>query len=309
MKRFRWIVLAAAMIFLLGATLMYTAWRHSYRLDLQRVTFTSPGLDARLDGVTILFATDIHMGSWGWDARRMDKLVTAINELKPDVILLGGDYVGGRCNGAEIFYAGAAGLRARYGVFAVAGNHDYWEDRAHLPELFEQANLHWLRNRNERIEINGAGLRIAGIDDFEEYPADFEAAYQGVPADDFLLLLTHNPDVFGSGSERKEQPFVLARPQGAAIRPDLALAGHTHDGQVRFFGRTLGVPSSYGDRFLAGWQTVNKVPLFISPGVGVSVAPFRLGTTAQLHLITLRSASVGSESVALEAGLERDILR
>jgi predicted MPP superfamily phosphohydrolase len=87
-----------------------------------------------------VFASDIHTGRWR-DRAETDSIIADINAAKPDLIILGGDYVGGRRDGARDFYPAAATLRAPLGVYAIAGNHDYWEDRDNLSEYVQSSGI------------------------------------------------------------------------------------------------------------------------------------------------------------------------
>jgi predicted MPP superfamily phosphohydrolase len=85
--------------------------------------------------------------------------------------------------------------------------------------------------------------------------------------------------------------LVFTNARGQEIRPNLALAGHTHGGQVTVFGRYFWVSSEYGYRYLKGWKKEEGVPIFISNGLGSSVAPLRLGSPAHFEVITFRTAT------------------
>jgi predicted MPP superfamily phosphohydrolase len=207
--------------------------------------------------------------------------------------VLGGDYVGGKRKGADIFYPAAAHLYAPLGVYAIAGNHDYWENKSELADLIEGAGMTFLRNSSARLEVNGAGLWLAAVDDLDAGKPHLEKAYEEVDPDEFLIYLSHNPDFFEQGlTVMREDPNNNAPVKDSAnaevVVPDLALAGHTHGGQVTPFGILLDAPTSYGYRYLTGWRTEDKVPILVSNGVGVSVAPLRLGAPAQMHLFTLK---------------------
>ncbi len=217
--------------------------------------------------------SDVHYHWLDMDSARLDRIVAQVNALKPDVIVLTGDYSGGKAFGA---YEGALSkalgslkhLRARLGVVAVRGNHD---GPRRTPPAFRAAGMVLLVNR----WVDLGPLLIAGLDDSTGH-ADTGAAVAGVPDAKPLVLLGHEPDL------------ALWSPP----RVDLFLAGHTHGGQIRL--PWLGSPTT-GSRFLdahlRGRFTVAGRPLIVSSGLGTSIVPLRYGVPPEVVEITLRPAS------------------
>lgn len=242
-----------------------------------RTDTVAPGAGAGgLDGLRVVFLADVHAGPI-FGTQRMDALVKRVNALEPDVLILGGDYVGGRANGSRIFYPAAARFEARLAKIAVLGNHDVWENGADARRLLEQAGFTVLENENTTLQVGGAELAVAGVEDFETGDADPVRAAQGLPDDAFSILVSHNPDVF---AER------LGETAGTW---DLALAGHTHAGQVTFFGNgTPLMPSAYGERYRSGWRTEHGTPILVTSGVGAVTVPVRLFAPPEVNVITLR---------------------
>ncbi len=119
-------LLGTAAVLATVALIVALAIREARVLGVRRDTLHIPELPSALDGVTLAFLADIHAGPWFGPAR-VAALVERVNELEADVVLLGGDYVGGRHGGAAAFYPEAANLSAKRGVYAVLGNHDEWE--------------------------------------------------------------------------------------------------------------------------------------------------------------------------------------
>jgi uncharacterized protein len=132
------------------------------------------------------------------------------------------------------------------------------------------------------VTRGGNGIVIAGIDDREGSPVVSKAA-EGITTDDFAILLSHGPD-----------PLAEQLPGSGGVF-DLALAGHTHGGQLTAFG--LWAPlsnSTYGNEYLSGWKTIASTPTLVSNGVGTVMLPMRLGAPPQMHVITLRRAETPS---------------
>jgi predicted MPP superfamily phosphohydrolase len=180
-----------------------------------------------------------------------------------------------------------AQLRARIGVVAVLGNHDWWEDEARTRRAFDAAGIPLLDN-GRRILTPGRrlvreaaeGLAVCGVGDLWEDLQDYEHALGGLPAGMTRLLLAHNPDV-------AEEPGLVR----GGRRVDLLLSGHTHGGQVRLPGLgTPLVPSRYGQKYAQGLIQGPVCPVFVSRGIGVSMLPLRCGVSPEIAVLELRTA-------------------
>ncbi len=253
------------------AALAYEA-RH---VRIVRDDFPVARLPRALDGLRIVFISDIHAGPY-FGHQRMRRLVHLVNGLDPDVLILGGDYVGGRRDGASIFYPHAPDFEAKLARVAVLGNHDVWEGADDARRGLEAAGFELLENRNVRVEFGGAVLTLAGVDDlYTGDPSPVRAA-TGVDTADFAILVSHNPDVFRSMLDDTEP------------RWDLLLGGHTHGGQFTLSPNRPEGPARH-HRFRSGWFTENGVPTLISNGVGTVMLPLRFQTPPEVHLITLHA--------------------
>jgi predicted MPP superfamily phosphohydrolase len=198
-------------------------------------------------------------------------------EQEPDLILLGGDYVGGGENDVEYWQAQAGRLQAPLGVLAVLGNHDYAPSPQIARSILETAGAIVLENNSARTTQRGGWLRVAGVADDTGSYADLRGASADITAEEFTILLTHDPD-----------PLAFHLPDTARAY-DLVLAGHTHGGQVTLFGRWAPLaPTDFGTRYLTGWRTEEGVPILVSNGVGVYRAPVRFFAPPQIHVIELR---------------------
>ncbi len=236
------------------------------------------GWPAALNGYRIAFVTDIHVGSPHIDLEKLERIVAETNALRPDLILLGGDYVvddvlGGEKVAIEAIAPALGRLRARDGVYAVIGNHDNWNDGAHIAAVLEAAGVPVLEDRSVRIETPQGGFWLAGVSDFSTAPHDVGKALAG--AGDPLIVLTHGPDVFPQLPDR-----VV-----------LGIAGHTHGGQVYvpFFGRPV-VPSIYGQRFVKGVIREGARTYFVGTGIGTSIWPVRFLTPPEISVLVLSPA-------------------
>lgn len=271
------IALAVAVVGLLGFS-----YAESRRFQVVHHTIDSPKVPESFEGAKIVFLTDIHAGPL-LGHRRMAELVERANSLGPDVLLLGGDNVGGRGSGARIFYPAARSFRASLGKFAVLGNHDVWEGQSDARTGLNDAGFQLLENEAAPVERNGERIYIGGIDDLYTGMPNARAAAREATGS-FSVLLAHNPDAF-----HEELPAT----RGAW---DLALAGHTHGGQLTWFGAHGPiVPSKFGQRYRTGWRTEAGTPILVSNGVGTVTAPLRFFARPEIHVFELRRARKAAE--------------
>ncbi len=241
-----------------------------------------PNWPAECDGIRIAVLADLHVGSPYNGLDKLDKIVDLTLKARPDLILLAGDYVihgvlGGNKVSPEEIAKGLRRLTAPLGVFAVLGNHDWWEDELRIQRALESVGIRVLEDARVAIKWNKCAIQLVGLSDLWEGPRNYRAALAKIPAGMPVLAFTHNPDAFLEISE------VV----------DLMIAAHTHGGQVYFpgLGRPI-VPSKYGQRYAIGHVIENGRHLFVSPGLGTSIIPVRFLVPPEVSLLTIRAARI-----------------
>jgi uncharacterized protein len=273
------LLLAALLLF--AAAFAWGFWLEPQRLVVTRAELKLPGWPRELSGLKVALLSDLHIGSPFWDLPALDRLVERTNAEKPDLVLLAGDYQindvpGGVFVEAEGIARGLGRLRAPLGVYAVLGNHDWWNEGERTRRAFEQNGVHVLEESVQRISHAGAAFYIVGLADQMTRPSAPKATCDNVPAGSPSLLLVHEPDVFESFPR-------------LGMSPSLTLAGHTHGGQVwlPLLGRRV-VPSEYGERYARGHVVENGRHLYVTSGVGTSVLPVRFLVPPEIAVLTLR---------------------
>jgi predicted MPP superfamily phosphohydrolase len=235
------------------------------------VTVELDGLAAGSRPLRIALLADLHVAKLGDTPARLRETVAKVVTFRPDLILIAGDFRAApsvRRYGWRMIVEPLKGLKAPLGVFAVLGNHDY--------EMPRRSRA-WLKSAGVRMLDNEAAragpLTIVGIgDDYTKHArvAVAEAAakrLQGVP-----IALTHDPDILS-----KLSPNV-----------QLALAGHTHCGQVVLpIVGPLDRRSRAARRYLCGVVHEGERTTVITSGLGVSRLPFRLGAPPDFWVITV----------------------
>lgn len=227
------------------------------------------GLPDELVGYRIAFVSDIHYGN-RFGGERLARLIDAVNALGCDAIVLGGDHTLGT---REIppFAKEASALKARHGVYAVLGNHDFFNGRAQSIRTLRKAGIVVL---DETLVETPSGLVIAGINDVRDAFPAMGRFRDILNPDKTTILISHNPD---------------AAEELDLVGFDAILSGHTHGGQITFFGYAPIIPSRYGQRYRSGLVWKDGVPVIVSNGAGYGgmVFRFRLFAPSDIIEITL----------------------
>jgi len=271
----RFLIVACA----LGALALYGFWFEPSSIRV--VEHDIAGADGRAifaQPLRIAVIGDLHAGAPYIDEAKVDRIVALTNDARPDLILLAGDYViqgvvGGEHMAIETVAGKLRSLKAPLGVFAVLGNHDRWEDAAHIEKALTAVGIPVLENRSLEIARDEDSLRLVGLSDSFTTIPNLTNAFAGVPEAERALCFTHSPDIF------------LTLPATCA----LTVAAHTHGGQVwlPWLGRPI-VPSRFGQRYAAGLVHENGKALFVSTGIGTSIIPIRFGVVPEISLLNVR---------------------
>lgn len=256
-------------------------WVEPQRLVVSQSTLTLPAWPAPLRGLKVALLSDLHIGSPHWDVAALARLVERTNAERPDLVLLAGDYqindvIGGKFVEVEPIAEQLGKLQAPLGVFAVLGNHDWWNDGERSRRAFTQHGVRVLEEQAVRLEHRGSAFYLVGLADQMERDSNPRRALAQAEPGAPTLLLVHEPDVFASFPE-------------LGVAPTLTLAGHTHGGQVwlPLLGRRV-VPSRFGARYAYGHVLENDRHLFVTAGVGTSILPVRFLVPPEIALLTLR---------------------
>ncbi len=245
------------------------------RPKVRSVQVPIAGLPAALDGFTIVQISDLHVGP---TIRRgfVQRVVDSANRLHADLAVITGDSVDGRVAELREHTAPLGTLRARHGVFAVTGNHEYYSGAGAWIDEFRRLGMNVLMNEHVVLDHDGGALVLAGVADFSahhfdsSHRSDPARALQGAPAAPRVLLA--------------HQPRSAPAAQQAGF--DLQLSGHTHGGQ--FFPWNLFVPLS--QPFTAGLHRLGKLWIYISRGTGYWGPPKRLGAPSEITRLVLVAA-------------------
>lgn len=241
----------------------------------------------------VVLVSDFHVGPYK-ASNFVAQAVEKINTLKPDIILLAGDFLFGEEVHTE-YLTSLGNLRAPHGIYAVLGNHDYEEDFEYLPnfnyegnervlavvKLLEETGIKILRNTS--VEINIAPRKkiiLGGVDEVWTYRADIAATFKNRNPKLTRILLTHNPDII---TKAIKHPV------------DLVLAGHAHGGQIRLplIGPVPPIPTKLGRKYDRGLfqfknlSTGSSTQMFITSGLGESGPRARLFVPPEIAVLNI----------------------
>lgn len=231
-------------------------------------------LPESFNGFRIAFATDFHYES-RFTAKRLPNLVRALQSVDADVLVLGGDYRGRKGGNVEELFKALQQISTPYGTYAVMGNHERGEADSLARKAMKDCGVKLLEHRVDTLWKGNQFIEICGIRNPFDLKRNGVSPTLTLKPEDFVVMVTHTPDYV-------EDVDVS--------NTDLALAGHTHGGQVSLFKRwtPAGNFSKYGNRFLTGLKHNSQgIPVIISNGLGTSRKDVRLFTPSEVVLIVL----------------------
>lgn len=245
-----------------------------------------------LPPLTIAIVADLHVCAPWVTLTAVSRIVALTNELKADLVLLPGDFIASRSlpgwrAGMPSIARVLGDLHAPLGVFAVMGNHDWWDcDLAQasgfrassVADGLAEAGIPLLSNRAERLATSHGAFWIVGMDSQRPIRGrpkqgfhDPERAFAEVDATEAAILMAHEPDFFAIGDNRAF----------------LQISGHTHGGQMNLAQWRPMTPSLYGSRYAWGHIRDGDRHLVVSGGIGYSGLPLRLFQPPEITLVTI----------------------
>lgn len=268
-------------VFAAGAGLLsYAFIEPRYRLVTTSYRFTPPGFPKLAKPLRIAAIADLHAVEPWMPLSRIEEIVRVTNGLRPDLIVLLGDYVSAiprRLRSGivpmQVWGGALAKLSAPLGTFAVLGNHDWYHEPEAVRATLAGNGIPVFENEARKLKTaDGFEFWLAGLGDQVARRDDLGSAMRAIADDAPALLLAHEPDIF---------------PQ-VPKRISLTLCGHTHGGQVRipFLGPLI-VPSRYGSRYAYGHIVEDSRHLVVSGGLGCTFLPVRVAMPPEIVLLEL----------------------
>jgi predicted MPP superfamily phosphohydrolase len=266
-------------VLILGLTGVLVAWAlfsASFRLQLRRVTVPVERLGSGLEGLRIVQISDLHIAE-RVDARFLRRVVARVNALAPDVVAVTGDLVDGSVRALSELIAPLGDLRAKFGVYYVTGNHEYYWGGPEWEAEVRRIGLTVLRNEHRVIRRGGSELVLGGVPDLQgarfhpDHACRPDLAFAGAPDGVPRILLAHQPSAARSAAD-------------AGV--DLQLSGHTHGGQIFPFHLLVWLSQPV----LSGLRKLSGIWVYTHRGTGTWGPRMRLGAAPEIAEITLTAA-------------------
>ncbi len=266
------LITAGAAGCLIDAFKIEPAW-----LSVTRQTVPCDAKSAGLDGLRIGLLSDFHFRPEA-DHDLLESVVSTINDEKPDIIALTGDFMSADPKVIAPLLKHLEKMKPAHGVFAVMGNHDGWAgSRSVIRRQFEKAGISFLINEHSKVTVRDETIAIAGTDFVWKGKPDPAKTLKGISADTPILALVHEPDYFDTMAAQRDI--------------SLQLSGHTHGGQCRvpildYAPRKV----KMGQKYIYGAYSKHDSKLFVSRGVGTVGVRVRFACPPELAILTLKNS-------------------
>ncbi len=235
--------------------------------DVRQLALEIPKGDGPAGSLTIVVASDVHLGNI-IRKNRLKKYVELLNRQSADIILFAGDLIDHSMRPVEVHKMDEElrNLKARYGVYAIFGNHEYYGNISKAAEFYARSGITLLRDSAVIIDNR---FVLAGRDDVSQRDCKpLDVIFSGITGNLPKILLDHNPARMGDALKNNV---------------DLQLSGHTHNGQI--FPLNFLVKKIY--QLPHGYQKTGNTNYYVSSGLGLWAAPVRIGTQSEIVRIQL----------------------
>lgn len=262
-----------------------------FNIRTENHTIRVKGLDPDLEGLRIVQISDLHLPCFYHHNDMLEEIMLSINELEPDLLVNTGDFINAGWREFDRFDTILIKAKARYGQYAVMGNHDFGTYHPHFTEAERENNVRLmnrfisasgykvLNDEFEMVKIGNASVAVLGVITKGSFPdiehGNLKKASQRIYGEDLKILLAHDPNQWD-------------REVAGKTGIDLTLSGHTHGFQVGILTkRTKWSPAKYFYPRWGGIHEVNGQYLVVNRGLGVLGIPFRIWMPPEITVITL----------------------
>ena len=276
-KILKWLLIIFIILFL---TIVYARYVGTMGLVTKEYTINDSDVPDGFDGIKIVHFSDLHYNR-AISLSKVKSVIDEINLINPDIVVFTGDLIDRDATLSDKDYNDLTNLllkiNARYGKYAIMGNHDYIKDKEKVIDVYNGSNFKYLDNDYEVIyNKNMETIFIGGLGtiSYEQEDINKTLDYLNENKDiDYKIVLVHEPDI--SGQIAKD------------YHVDLILAGHSHNGQVRLpiIGAIYTPP--HARKYYDNYYRIEGTDLYISSGIGVSLVNYRLWNRPSINFYRL----------------------
>lgn len=253
---------------------------------VEKRNYSLSSKNSDLNGFKIVFISDIQADRFT-NEKRVLNYISKINELNPDLVLAGGDFVTGDSNYVPVVASLVKNIKSNYGVYSCIGDHDffafkrhYWRSIAEIKKALEKNNVEMIDNGNLILMINESKIKITFLSNtYVKAYNDFilDSLVQSSQNATLKILVSHQPD---------EKVALKANEYGY----HLYLAGHTHGGQINFLFPFLNItPVRFETKFISGDYWFGNLLMIVNRGLGMSTMPIRYHSIPEITLIEIKT--------------------
>ena len=253
--------------------IVFCYWQNN-ALEVTNYTYSSDEIPSSFNGYRIVQISDLHNKNFG---KQPNRLISKIQELQPDMIVITGDIVDSNHTNIDTAIAFLEEAVSVAPCYYITGNHELWleeEYRTDLMNRIEKTGTFVLDNEIIPISEKDTSFTLVGLDDASLLGTTLHEMTKDISQEEFVLLLAHEPQYFLNYSKENV---------------DLILSGHAHGGQFRLpgVGGFFAPDQGFIPEYTEGLHEENGVSMIISRGIGNSVIPVRIFNRPEIVCIEL----------------------
>ncbi len=248
-------------------------WFEKFFIETKEFFLT--GATRTTQNLKLVQISDLHLQKINYP---ITQLINKINKIQPDLILITGGVID-KADNLDLLSDFLKLIDKNLKKVAILGNWEYWGkvNLAALEKIYSENNCTLLINQTQQFSFQNKTISITGVDDFLGGKPDIEVALKNYAKSDYHIVLNHCP---------KYSDEIVRKINLSTTPVDFILSGHTHGGQINFFGFAPFLPSGSA-AYVRGWYDNNSIKIYVSKGIGTSILPVRLGARAEIAVFNL----------------------
>ncbi len=277
----RKVFLSYLIVIITGLVAVYAGVKmvwHTHKIGADEISYNLSevtGID--MEPLTIVHIADLHADRYTRD-RKLNRYVNKVNEAEPDIVIFAGDLITVGTHYIEMGADAMARIEARYGVYAVIGDHDYWVNKERVADALEYRGIEVLRDANTWIDHGESRVKLTGVTEIYSQTISTDRLQDLLEEDQGEVLR------IVSSHQATDRLIEISKEYGT----HQLLAGHTHGGQIRVPVFFYPVTAARAEtRYVIGHWWLDDMLLNINNGLGFTLAPVRYNAPAEISVISV----------------------